>query len=210
MTTVTPLEAAKAALRSEVLARRAALSPEEVVERSQRTVERVAALRAFHEAKAVLLFASFGTELRTEGLIERCLAAGQDVVLPRVIRSTRHLGLHVIHSLDEDCEPGCWGIREPVSGRCLEVGPREVDFVVVPGVALDLLGNRLGYGGGFYDRLLAEVRPDLWPDCIAALAFECQIVAEVPHQEKDLPVPLIITEERVLRTPASRPAERGS
>ena len=210
MTEATPLETAKTALRTRVLARRAALSPEEVVERSQRTVERLAALRAFREAKVVLLFASFGTELRTEGLIERCLAAGQDVVLPRVVRSPRHLGLHVIRSLGEDCEPGCWGIPEPVPGRCVEVGPREVDFAVVPGVAFDLRGNRLGYGGGFYDRLLAEFRLDLWPDGIAALACECQIVAEVPHEEKDIPVPLIITEERVVRTSAHCPAERGT
>jgi 5-formyltetrahydrofolate cyclo-ligase len=77
-------------------------------------------------------------------------------------------------------------------------------------VAFDLQGNRLGYGGGFYDRLLAEVRPDLWPDGIAALACECQIVAEVPHEGKDIPVPLIITEERVVRTSAHCPAERGT
>ena len=91
--------------------------------------------------------------------------------------------------------PGCWGIPEPREG--LEpVPPSRIDAVVVPGAAFDLDGQRCGYGGGFYDTYLPQTRPSV-PR--VALAFEAQIVDDIPCEPHDLPVTAIVTETRVIR-----------
>lgn len=195
---------AKRALRQEILARRNALPAADNAALSARVVANALSLPVLEEAEVVLLFASFGSEVRTAGLIAQCLANGQDVVLPRVRREDRRLDLYRIESPERDLEPGTWGIPEPVPGRCVEVMPRDLDFIFAPGVAFDLHGNRLGYGGGFYDRLLAQVRRELLHEGLAALGFELQLVDTVPHKPKDVPVPLIVTESRVIAT------ERGN
>ncbi len=210
MSAVTDLKAAKSALRREVLAQRAALTAEEVAERSRRIVRRCLSLPALVEAETVLLFASFGTELDTSELIAACLDAGQEVLLPRVVWEPRRLDLYAVTDPARDLEPGPWGIPEPVPGRCREGMPREVDFAFTPGVAFDLEGNRLGYGGGFYDTLLPQLRRELWDKAVAGLAFELQIVAQVPHKPKDVPVPLIVTEERVIKTAAHDRRDRSA
>lgn len=196
-------------MRREVLARRAALSPEEVAERSQRIVLHCLSLPALAEAEMVLLFASFGTELETGGLIAACLDAGQDVVLPRVVWEPRRLDLYVVADPSRDLEPGPWGIPQPLPERCPEAMPRDVDFAFTPGVAFDLHGNRLGYGGGFYDALLPQLRRPLQTKAVAGLAFELQIVPRVPHKPNDIPVALIVTEERIVETAAYERHDRG-
>jgi 5-formyltetrahydrofolate cyclo-ligase len=131
------------------------------------------------------------------------------VVLPRVVWHPRRLDLYAITDPAWDLEPGPWGIPQPMPGRCQETMPRDLDFVFTPGVAFDLEGNRLGYGGGFYDSLLSQVRRELRGEGVAGLAFELQLVPEVPHKPKDMPVPLIITEERTIETAAHIPTSRG-
>jgi 5-formyltetrahydrofolate cyclo-ligase len=105
-----------------------------------------------------------------------------------------------IGSLD-DLEPGFKGIREPCRG-CTKVGPDEVDLVVVPGVAFDRKGRRLGYGGGFYDGFLSTCgAPRI------AIAFGVQVVDSVPCDECDLPVGVVITEDEIIEaSPGTSPA----
>lgn len=203
------LKAAKAAMRREILARRAMLTADEVAERSQRIVQNALSLPALAEADTVLLFASFGTELNTGELISACLRAGQDVVLPRICRDPRRLDLYTINDWQRDVRPGPWGIPQPIPERCPEVMPRDVDFAFVPGVAFDLDGNRLGYGGGFYDMLLPQLRLALAAGAVVGLAFELQIVDTVPHKPKDVPVPLLATEKRIIHTTAAQSRSRG-
>lgn len=192
------MKEAKRALRREALARRDALTAEEVAAASERITARAWGLTALQEAEIVLLFASIRSEVRTEALIRQCLANGQDVALPKVRSEERRLDLYLVTDLDRDLKPGVWNIPEPDPDRCEEVMPRDLDFVFTPGLAFDLHGNRLGYGGGFYDKLLAQVRRDLWPEAVAALAFEVQLVPDIPHKPKDIPVPQIVTEARLI------------
>ena len=101
------------------------------------------------------------------------------------------LTLHRVHDLALDIAPGRWNIPEPRPGFCPRAAPETVDWVLVPGVAFDAQGGRLGYGGGFYDRLLPLLRTDI---SRAAAAFELQMVDCVPRGKHDLAIDLIITE----------------
>lgn len=126
-------------------------------------------------------------------MVRRALAFGKRVALPKVA-GTR-LELFEISNYDTDVSPGAWGIPEPREPR--PVGPGEIDLIIVPGAAFDCRGNRLGYGAGFYDKLLAT-----FTGTTVALAFEAQIVAMVPADLHDIPVGVIVTEKRAIDTKA--------
>lgn len=195
----TDLRPIKSALRRDVLCRRDALPLDELVRLSRLITDRLLGLPTMPDAECVLAYAAFGSEIRTLPLIEALLQAGKRVVLPKVNCLTRALDLYAIECCETDLEPGIWDIPEPIECRCTLISPRDLDFIVVPGVAFDEQGHRLGYGGGFYDDLLAREQHRLSRGQIVAVAFELQIVPEVPVLEKDIPVPYIMTEERLIR-----------
>jgi 5-formyltetrahydrofolate cyclo-ligase len=90
---------------------------------------------------------------------------------------------------------GYMGIAEPDASILHRVDPLEIDMVVVPGVAFDMARNRIGYGGGYYDRFLCTLRPD----CLkVAVAFELQVFDSIPAASYDIPVDIIVTEERII------------
>jgi 5,10-methenyltetrahydrofolate synthetase len=155
---------------------------------------RVAALDAFRRARVALAYVSFGSELETRPFLEEVLASGRALVLPRVERAARRLALHRVRDLDAELEPGTWGILEPVPGRCPPAPPGEIDFVLVPGLVFDPDGGRIGYGAGYYDRLLAAWPPPVPP--LVAAAFELQVVPAVPVLPADHRVDLVVTESR--------------
>ena len=183
---------AKAALREVVLRRREALPEEQRASLSSRIVARVLDLRSYRLSNVVLAYASFGTELRTDGFLRRVLGDGKTLLLPRVEREG--LTLYEVRDLARDLSPGTWGIREPRPEYCPVSDPGIVDFALIPGVAFDRKGGRLGYGGGFYDRLLASL-PDGPP--LVSGAFEVQVVDEVPVGPHDAPVHAVVTEEGI-------------
>jgi 5-formyltetrahydrofolate cyclo-ligase len=108
------------------------------------------------------------------------------------------LALHAVSDPERDLAPGCFGIDEPICERCPERSLADVDFVLVPGLAFDRLGGRLGYGGGFFDYIL-NVRTDLIESgAVVAVAFGLQIVDRVPLAGWDMRVPLIVTEDEMI------------
>ncbi|MCE5239967.1 5-formyltetrahydrofolate cyclo-ligase [bacterium] len=192
------LKPEKDVLRREVLARRDALTPDERAALSRPINESLLALPAVQAASCVLAYACFRTEVMTHDFIAQ-VSQGRRLLLPKVNYTTRALDLYEINDRDVDTLPGVWKISEPVPERCRLASPREVEFALVPGVAFDLHGHRLGYGGGFYDDLLARLTPRLAPEQVVAAAFELQIVPEVPTRGKDISVPYVITEKRLIR-----------
>jgi 5-formyltetrahydrofolate cyclo-ligase len=173
--------------------------PLDVRERGSHTIaERIAALPAFRSAHVVLLTLPFGSEWDTAVLARRVVGSPHRLVVPRVDRATRMLALHVVEDLARDIAPSYRGIPEPVE-RCDTVAPTAIDFVVVPGVAFDAQGGRLGYGGGYFDRLLPLMRPDV---ALAAGAFDEQIVPQVPMAPYDRRMPLLVTPTRAIATGA--------
>lgn len=122
-------------------------------------------------------------------MIRRALASGKRVVLPKV--KGKELELFEIRNLDSDVSPGAWGIPEPRGSALVRLD--ELDVIIVPGAAFDARGNRLGYGAGFYDKLLSAFKK-----LTIAVAFEEQIVPKVPADPHDVPVQKIVTEKRII------------
>ncbi|MBI5632624.1 MAG: 5-formyltetrahydrofolate cyclo-ligase [Nitrospirae bacterium] len=184
----------KTSLRKEILAKRDSIPPAVKKAKDRAIEERLFSLREFIAAKTVFFFASFRSEVDTFGMITRALEEGKSVVLPRV--EGQNLGLYMIKGLDE-LVPGYMKIPEPavlVNDRKITVN--DVDLIIVPGAAFDETGNRIGYGGGFYDRLLAELHK---PVAVIAPTYEEQVIDAVPTDSHDRKVNIIITDRREIR-----------
>lgn len=196
-----PLREAKQAMRTTVLAARDRLAADWRARASTKLVARIAALPTFARERRVLLSAPFRSEWNAAPLIERALAAGKEVVLPRVDETTRMLELCRVADPAADIVAGHRGIPEP-AGHCERVDAETIDWVLVPGVAFDRSGARLGYGGGYYDRLLP-----LLPSRAARVAgaYSMQIVDAVPSAPHDIRMDTVVTESGVVvdRRPAS-------
>jgi len=185
---------AKRELRSLVLSARDQMPDEARAEASRAIVAALTARPDFRASQTLLLTLSFGSEWDTVPLVEAALARNKTVVLPRVNLATNLLDLCAVTDLERDVAPGYRGIREPLP-HCAQVDLAAIRWVLVPGVAFDRDGRRLGYGGGFYDRLL----PSLSTAAVrVAGAFESQIVDQVPAVVHDLAVDAIVTEVRTL------------
>ena len=191
MTTQDELSTRKASVRRLVLSRRGRLDPGVRAAAARDVATALTALPEVAAAGSVLGFASFGTELPTDPSMEALLAAGKRLLLPYV--DGRRLCAAAVASID-DLAPGYRGIREPVARTPVDLSVAEV--ILVPGVAYDVHGRRLGYGGGFYDGLLSEVASSV-PRI--GLCFDLQLVDEVPAGEADEPVDIVITERRSVR-----------
>jgi 5-formyltetrahydrofolate cyclo-ligase len=184
----------KPELRRLVLAQRDALSQAERARRSAQAGANLCALPEFRQAGTVLCFVSFGGELDTRPLIEEALAAGKHVAVPRVVRETHDLVPHELRDPETDLTPGYYGILEP-SPQQPVVSLDAIEAVIVPGVVWGEDGFRIGYGGGYYDRFLPRV-----PQAARlGLAFELQVLPEVPHGARDVPVEVLVTEAGVRR-----------
>jgi 5-formyltetrahydrofolate cyclo-ligase len=144
----------------------------------------------FASSGTVLLTFPFGSEWDTRALLAAALARDKTVALPRVNSSTRMLDLCAVTRLERDVVPGYRGIPEPCA-HCAPLDAASIDWVLVPGVAFDRDGRRIGYGGGFYDRLLPLLRADAHR---VAGAFELQLVERVPAAPHDVAVGAIVTE----------------
>jgi len=191
------LRAAKLALRRELLAARDALPEATRAAAAAAIVARLAALPSFAAARCVLLTLPYRSEWDTRALVRIAIAAGKTVAIPRVDTAARMLEARAIVDPDVDAEPGFRGIPEPRAGRP-RIEPAAIDWVLVPGVAFDAAGRRLGYGGGYYDRLLPLVPPST-PR--VAGAFDLQIVPRVPAAPHDLAVDAVVTESRAILIP---------
>jgi len=192
-----PVPAEKAALRREMIARRDAMPPAERERIAAALVENIVALQAYAAARTILATMAIGSEWNTRILLDRARADGKAIVLPRITPPPRHLELHVVRDLDHDLVPGVWNIPEPDPARCEAVGIRDVDFAVVPALAVDLDGYRLGYGAGYFDRLLA---PRTASTCCVTGLPSAFVVESLPHEAHDQALDLIVDELGTRRT----------
>jgi 5-formyltetrahydrofolate cyclo-ligase len=188
------LRDAKVALRARVLAERDALPADIRASASAAIVARLLARPDFLAAQCILVTASFHNEWDTS--LVRAPWTQADRRIPRVDKDARMLELHKITDLARDVRLGYRSIPEP-SADCPRIARDEVDFVVVPGVAFDGAGRRLGYGGGYYDRLLPLLSPRA-PR--VAGAFDVQVVDRVPVGPNDIAIDAVVTESRALST----------
>lgn len=189
----------KQAMRNEVLTKRLTMTREANADFSRRIADNVESMDAFRNATTVMAYWPFRNEVDTSLLVRAALENGKRVILPRTIKSERRLATHIVTDIDRDLKPGAYGIMEPLP-ELPEAAANEIEFVVVPGLVFDRAGNRIGYGGGYYDRFL----PQLHRAAKVAVAFDLQLVKRVPAESMDRPVDYIVTEKEVIDCRAER------
>lgn len=186
-------KAIKQSLREQAHANRRAQENKEAL--SRQICEKFAALPEYAAARTVMLYVDVRTEVRTRQFLPVALTHGKRIVVPYCIEG--QLELFHLENMDE-LSIGMYKILEPKSElRALptkRVEPEDIDLVMVPGVAFDRGGARMGHGMGYYDKLLERVRPDA---PLVALAFECQLFAEIPTAPHDVFMDKILTETAV-------------
>lgn len=191
----------KARIRKAVLARRDSIDPGTRRTKDSFIKERFFSLSGFRRAEIIFCFASFRSEVSTFPLIEESLRLGKRVILPSVDSAKKELRLFEIEGLNE-LSPGYMGIPEPHASGERERDINDADLIVMPGAAFDPKGNRLGYGAGYYDKLLSGLKKKI---PLLALAYEEQIVDTLPAEPHDVRVDVIVTDRRVIDCAKMRP-----
>ncbi len=195
------VQAMKQAIRQRIIVDRAALPQEVRARLSGEITARLLCLDAYREAHTVLSYMSFGAEFEGNSWTRQVLADGKMLLLPKVNIDTRELKLYRVTDVDAQLAHGAYGIREPLLQDCAAARLEEADFILLPGVAFTRDGGRLGYGGGFYDKLLAQlqdVNQTSRPSLVAA-AFAMQVVPNVPLETTDVKVEWLVTEHETIR-----------
>jgi len=185
---------AKRNLRRDVLGRLSAMAP---AARDEATTALLARLQTtFASARMLMAYVAAGHEANLGDFITRRLQLGQPLALPRADWITNKIDAVLVHNLSSDCEVSRYSIVQP-RADLLPLAPAQLDVVLVPGVAFDATGGRLGRGGGFYDRFLTQIRDQLGVT-IAGVCFDEQIVDSVPMHAHDVRVGMILTPTRTL------------
>jgi len=164
---------------------------------SSAIAERFSRRADFAAARVILVTLPFRNEWDTGILVRAALHAGKTVTAPRVDNASRMLEPFAIADPDRDVVLSAKGIPEP-SPACPPISLDAIEFIVIPGIAFDLDGRRLGYGGGYYDRLLPLLSPRA---ARVAGAFDIQVVPQVPAGPNDIGIDAIVTETRELSVP---------
>lgn len=185
----------KKRIRESILKLRDALLKEERLEKSRRIFNRITAMREYQEAEHILVYVSYKSEVETEPFIKESLKAGKKVYCPKVCG--KNMDFYRIADTAE-LKHGYMGIKEPEAAKeyvfNTEVGKKGNCLMIMPGSAYDMDRNRIGYGGGYYDRYL-ESHPFI---TAIAVGFDCQITERIPAASHDKKPDIIITEERLI------------
>lgn len=188
------MRAAKQKIRTAIRAQLAAMTPDRRATQGCLAAEKILKLPEFHDAHVVMIFLNIDTEIDTVAIALAGWAADKTVLVPQVNISQRHMIALECKSLRAGLLPGSFGILEPVNGEPWPV--ESIDMVVVPGLAFDRRGRRLGQGAGFYDRFLST---DGMRATTCGLAFAEQLIDEVPVTPHDWPMDIVVTDRDVFR-----------
>lgn len=180
-------------------AERASIPKAEIERASKAAQKRAIETFEFEKAETVALYKACFGEINTDDIFYAARAAGKTIIYPITDTKRKTLRFAEVKNLDE-MTPGTWNIPEPPP-ESKTVGLDKADLVILPGVAFDSRGGRLGMGGGFYDRMLANL-----PRRVVrmGIAYDFQVIERVPEEENDQRIDCLITESGVLRFP-----ERG-
>lgn len=186
----------KKELRKKIIAARKDLSREVVEAKSTAIFQKILSLEQYQKAGVIMTYLSIRNEVETEPFIIKAMFEGKRIVIPVCQKETTTILPAEVKNYPEDLEPRTWGILEPKPSKLYPIDPREIDLIIIPGVAFDEQGNRLGYGAGYYDRFLPRLRSDVLK---IAPAFDLQIQPNVYEGEHDQPVDVVVTETRFLK-----------
>lgn len=185
----------KQSIRKDALARRAAIPESQRAEKSRAIRDLVLQLPEVAQGRVITVYVDYRNEVETRELITELLELEKVVALPVAHLDTGQLTFIAVRSLDGliQTEKRIW---EPAPGSGPEIPTEEIDLILTPGAAFDRCGYRMGYGGGFYDRLLEKRRPDTKA---IALAFSEQLVESLPTEAHDQKLDGIVTEMGIIR-----------
>ena len=183
----------KAELRQKLLKYLLAVPPEEIEEKSRRACRNLLSTPEFQNASTIMMYLSLSHETDTSEAILSAWQLGKTVAVPKISWEQRHMIPVAIHSLETGFSTGTLGLRNPTSGVLIPY--EEIELVVTPGLGFDRTGNRLGRGGSYYDRFFAN--PELKAQK-CGLAFDEQLVEQIPVSDHDIPVDLVVTDKEVL------------
>lgn len=181
----------KATVRKEILNERKAMSKEDVQNLSSKIQEYLLEWNFYKKSKGIMAYMDFRNEVKTDKIINSSLENRKTLVLPKSIKETITILPCIVKSAD-DLELGTYGIMEPNDKNIADINT--IDMVLVPGVAFDKDGYRLGYGAGYYDRFLQEYK-----GIKVGLCFELQRVDDVYRDEHDISMDYLITERGIIR-----------
>ncbi|MGD9007745.1 MAG: 5-formyltetrahydrofolate cyclo-ligase [Desulfobacteraceae bacterium] len=185
----------KQEIRDEIASRIAALKPDAVAEKTRAIEDRLFEFANFLESRIALLYTPAANEVSTLDIIERSFAYSKIIVLPAFDPETYQMALMKIDDPENDLIEGPRGNLEPNPERCKAVPIDCLDIAIIPGIALDEKGGRIGSGQGYYDRLIPNLPITTRK---VGLVFEDQIVPLVPQESHDKHVDIIVTEARII------------
>ena len=186
-------DSTKKNLRTSISQKRNMLTDYELIERSEKIKDTIFKMSEFKESNIILFYVSYGSEVSTHQMIKQCLSNGKRIIVPKVNYSKNSLLLSELNSW-EHLEKGAYNILEPKSEHLKEINVELIDLMFIPGIVFDFFGNRIGHGKGYYDRLLNSKHKALH----VGLAYELQMVEDMPVETHDVKVDRIITEKRVI------------
>jgi len=189
------IQIVKTQIREEIAEKFAALTANEIAEKTKAIENRLFDFANFLESKIALLYVNNEHEVLTGNILKRAFSYNKIVVLPVYNTENFEMELKKVDNLEKDLNPGPRDILQPDESRCKVVPIDKIDIAIIPAVALDEKGGRIGSGKGYYDRLIPRLAITTRK---VALAFEEQIIPQVPIESHDKHVDIIITENRVI------------
>lgn len=184
----------KGELRKKILNIRNNMKKTDAVDKSNLIIDKLVGLDHYQKSKTVFVYMSFKNEVITSELIERMFSENKRVVIPYTDIKNTVIIPSEIKNIEEDLVLSKYGYYEPVNEKIKVVEPEEFDLMIIPGVVFDKQLNRVGFGKGYYDRILCRKRKDAK---VVAIAYEFQVLDEVPAEKHDIKMDMIITERNI-------------
>jgi 5-formyltetrahydrofolate cyclo-ligase len=189
------IRAAKIQIRDEIANTISALSASEIDEKTRAIESRLFDFANFLESKIALMYINSNLEVPTDSIIQKAYSYNKIVVLPAFDPESFKMTLMKVDAFEQELIPGPRKILEPDAGRCKIVPMDRIDIAIIPGLAFDEKGGRIGSGTGYYDRLIPRLAITTRK---VALTFEEQIVPQAPMESHDKHVDIIITDKRII------------
>jgi len=181
----------KGKIREGIKEKRRKQNKEENRKKSREIKKRLFNLKVFNNAKTVLFYVSYNGEVNTHEMIKKALNI-KKIVVPISNIADETLNLSILEDF-YDLEISSYNILEPKKECITNISINDIDLIIIPGVAFDINGNRMGHGKGYYDKLLEKSKV-----AKVGLCFEFQLVENIPTESHDIPVDKIITEKRII------------
>jgi len=189
------ISAAKIQIRADIANTISALSENEIHEKTSAVENRLFEFANFLESKIALLYVNGNLEVQTKSIIQKSYSYNKIVVLPAFDPESFKMKLMKVDTSEQELTPGPRGVLEPDASKCKVVPMDRIDIAIIPGLAFDEKGGRIGAGTGYYDRLVPRL--DITTRKVA-LTFEEQIIPQAPMESHDKHVDIIITDKRII------------